>query len=71
MLTMNVRLRLLAVLGSIFIALAVAFSRVEMGVHWTTDVLASLVFVTAWLVALEMLFGIARSASRSDERLAT
>jgi membrane-associated phospholipid phosphatase len=35
---------------------AVAFSRVELGVHWTTDVLASLIFVAAWLVALLALF---------------
>ncbi len=31
---------------------AVAFSRVELAVHWTTDVIASMVFVAAWLVVL-------------------
>jgi undecaprenyl-diphosphatase len=72
-LTTSVRLRLLAVVGWIFVAVAVAFSRVELGVHWTTDVLASLVFATAWLVITAMLFGavVASGASRSGERLAT
>jgi undecaprenyl-diphosphatase len=36
---------------------AVAFSRIELGVHWSTDILASLIFVGAWLVALYALFG--------------
>jgi undecaprenyl-diphosphatase len=73
MLTTSVRLRLLAVVGWIFVAVAVAFSRVEVGVHWTTDVVASLVFATAWLVVLGMLFGpvVATGASRSGERPAT
>lgn len=35
---------------------AVAFSRVELGVHWTTDVMASIIFVSAWLVVLFVLF---------------
>lgn len=35
---------------------AVAYSRIELGVHWTTDVIASMVFVTAWLVVLFALF---------------
>ena len=35
---------------------AVAYSRVELGVHWTTDVIASMIFVGAWLVVLLALF---------------
>jgi membrane-associated phospholipid phosphatase len=59
--------------GWILVAVAVAFSRVEVGVHWTTDVLASLVFATAWLLVLGIMFGavVARSSSRSSERPAT
>jgi undecaprenyl-diphosphatase len=72
-LTTSVRLRLLAVAGWVFVAMAVAFSRVELGVHWTTDVLASLVFATAWLVALGTILGtvVARTMSQSGERPAT
>jgi membrane-associated phospholipid phosphatase len=36
---------------------AVGFSRIELGVHWTTDVLASLVFVSGWVLAIVILFG--------------
>ena len=35
---------------------AVAFSRIELGVHWTTDVIASMIFASAWLVVLFALF---------------
>jgi undecaprenyl-diphosphatase len=72
MLTAIVRLRLLAALGWIVVAVAVAFSRVEVGVHWSTDVLASVVFATAWLLILGLLFGtvVVSGASRSALRLA-
>jgi membrane-associated phospholipid phosphatase len=36
---------------------AVAFSRVELGVHWTTDVSASIVFVAVWLTAIAISLG--------------
>jgi undecaprenyl-diphosphatase len=55
--TSNVGLRVLAVLGWIVLVAAVAFSRVELGVHWTTDVLASVVFVAGWLLVAGALFG--------------
>ena len=50
------RSRTLAWLLAGLAVVAVAFSRVELGVHWTTDVVASLIFVGAWLVVLLALF---------------
>ena len=43
------------VLAALAVA-AVAFSRVELGVHWTTDVIASLIFVSSWVVVVSVVF---------------
>jgi undecaprenyl-diphosphatase len=49
--------RMLAALASFIAVVAVAFSRVELGVHWSTDVFASMVFVASWLVVAGFLYG--------------
>ena len=48
--------RALAWVLSALAVCAVAFSRIELGVHWTTDVIASIIFVGAWLLVLFALF---------------
>jgi undecaprenyl-diphosphatase len=54
------RRRAVRILGWLIAGLAIAataFSRVELGVHWTTDVIASEVFVAGWLTAVTALLG--------------
>ena len=49
--------RLLAALVGVVAIVTVAFSRLELGVHWASDVLASIVFVGVWLLVAGALFG--------------
>jgi undecaprenyl-diphosphatase len=54
------RHRAIRILGWLIAGLAIAataFSRVELGVHWTTDVIASGVFMAAWLAAIAAVLG--------------
>jgi undecaprenyl-diphosphatase len=54
------RHRVVRLLGWLLAGLAVAataFSRVELGVHWTTDVIASIIFVSAWVAAVTLSLG--------------
>ncbi len=78
MLTRRGIFRVVSWLTAGVVVAAVAFSRVELGVHWTTDVLASIVFVTGWLAVIAALFATSLSESmpaiihelpRPDERL--
>lgn len=55
--------RLLLVLGVVVI-LAVASSRVIIGVHWTSDVLGGLLFSAAWVLLMRTLFFPGRQAAR-------
>lgn len=53
------RHRAVRLLGWLVAGLAVAataFSRVELGVHWASDVIASVIFTAAWLTAIAVLF---------------
>jgi undecaprenyl-diphosphatase len=54
------RHRAARILGWLIAGLAIAataFSRVELGVHWTTDVIASTVFMASWLTAIAISLG--------------
>ncbi len=42
--------------AAVLAVLAVGFSRIELGVHWSTDVIASLAFVVLWLLGVAAVF---------------
>jgi undecaprenyl-diphosphatase len=46
----------------------VAFSRIELGVHWLTDLIASTVLVAAWLTVLVVLFGDTLRRQQAESR---
>jgi undecaprenyl-diphosphatase len=46
---------------------ATAFSRVELGVHWTTDVLGSVAFVACWLTGIRLCLGWPRPRPRTGQ----
>ena len=48
-------LRIAGVVISVLATFAVGFSRVELGVHWTTDAVASFLAVAAWLAGIGLL----------------
>jgi undecaprenyl-diphosphatase len=51
---------LIWVSASLAIAL-VAFSRVELGVHWMTDVLSSTVWTVVWMLVVAVILGVRRT----------
>ena len=56
-LTRNRAIRILSWLIAALAIAVTAFSRVELGVHWTTDVTASIIFVGCWLTAVWITLG--------------
>ncbi len=48
--------RTMGVVVAVLGVLAVGFSRVELGVHWVTDVVAGLFIAALWLVGIGLLF---------------
>ena len=63
--------RMLAWALASLMVVAVAYSRIELGVHWCTDTLGSLLFVTGWLAVVTFTFralspSVSRAGARSD-----
>ncbi len=62
----NSRYRALAWMLTGVAVTVVAFSRIELGVHWTTDVIAAIAYVSSWLMILIALFASDIRVKRMD-----
>src|SRR5881275_3471823 len=58
-------LRLLSIFSAVFLVLLVGFSRIALGAHFLTDVLAAIIFGIVWLM---LCMALARPLRRSRSR---
>jgi undecaprenyl-diphosphatase len=56
--TENMVIRAVTCGAAVLAVIGVCYSRLELGVHWSTDVMASIVYVAAWLGAWTLLRGV-------------